>query len=227
MALILNIETSSTNCSVALAYNAVVIASKELNDGFSHSENLMIFVVDVMKMAKKKLSELNAIAINGGPGSYTGLRIGVSAAKGLCFGLNIPLMAIDSLSILSKQIIDIVRVENALYMPMIDARRMEIYSALLDYNLKFIEPITAKIINESSFDNYNPNQNIYYFGDGSDKCAEILKNKRQFKQCESIIHSAKCMASLSFEKYKNQQFEDVAYYVPNYLKEFYTNAKNV
>jgi tRNA threonylcarbamoyladenosine biosynthesis protein TsaB len=228
MSLILNIESSTTNCSVSIAKNGVCIALQEVNEGFSHSENLIVFVDNLLKDTETNVKDLNAIAVSAGPGSYTGLRIGVSSAKGLCFGLDTPLIAIDSLSIMTKQVLQTSEINSGdLLIPMFDARRMEIYTAVFDTNLKYIEPISAKIIIETSFIEYDNGNKVYYFGDGSNKCKEYFKRFKNFCHIDNLYPSSKYMSELSYLKFLDKKFEDVAYFEPNYLKDFYTKAKPI
>jgi tRNA threonylcarbamoyladenosine biosynthesis protein TsaB len=226
MALILNLETSSTNCSVSIAKNGILLHCKELNEGFSHSENLLQFVADVLQEIELDIKTINAVAVSSGPGSYTGLRIGVSAAKGFCFGLDIPLIAIDSLSVLANQVLENHMLESPfLLLPMFDARRMEVYSCILNEMLTIIDPISAVVLNELSYMHIDGEKNIYFFGDGANKAVSIFSNRPQFRQLENLIPSAKNMCDMSYKKFVEKKFEDIAYFEPNYLKEFYTNAK--
>lgn len=224
MAFILNIETSSTVCSVSLSKNGELISFKEINDGFTHAENLHVFIEEVIKKASITISQLNAIAISKGPGSYTGLRIGVSAAKGLAFTLNIPLIAIDTLQIITQSALQKDK-STAIYCPMIDARRMEIYTALYDANLNEQKNTEALIVDEKSVCQYEQYEHIYFFGDGMLKCKAILQSLKNASFIDSIIPSAKAMCKLSYKKYINKEFEDVAYFEPFYLKNFFFVTK--
>ncbi len=216
-AIILNIETTTKNCSVSLASNGQVIAIKEINDGaYSHGENLHVFIEDVLKDAVKTFADIRAIAVSKGPGSYTGLRIGVSAAKGLCFGLNIPLIAIDTLGSLAASIqID----EKAVTIPLLDARRMEVYSAVYDSNNKRLREIRAEVIDGHSFNEYLTMGKVYFLGDGAQKCKEIITHENAVF-LDGYFPSAQQMAQLSYHKYKISDTEDVAYFEPFYLKDF-------
>jgi len=226
MSLILNLETSSTNCSVALANKGTTVAYKDLNEGFSHSENLMLFIEDVLKQASIKLEGIDAVAISSGPGSYTGLRIGVSAAKGFCFGLKVPLIAVNSLLVLTEAVYKLQKHDSeTMFLPLFDARRMEVYSAVFDASGNIIETTAATIIDEHSFENLKSNHDVFYFGDGANKCEPYFLRFENFKFIEGIIPSAQHMAGISYQKYLNKEFEDVAYFQPNYLKEFHTTAK--
>lgn len=223
MVYILNIETTTKNCSVSLAENGKVIALKELNDNsYSHAEKLHVFIEEVIKKVSINFSDITAIAVSRGPGSYTGLRIGVSAAKGLCFALNIPLISVNTLLSLatSETIIEGVKV------PMLDARRMEVYTQVISKNNKILSKVEAKIIEESSFKDYLNKGAVYFFGDGAEKCKKIITHENAFF-IENKFPSAQQMAALSYDKYKKNDIEDVAYFEPFYLKDFIaTKAKN-
>jgi tRNA threonylcarbamoyladenosine biosynthesis protein TsaB len=212
---ILNIETSTRNCSVALAKNGKTIICKEIAEiGFSHAEKLHVFIEDIIKEAKINFSDLKAIAVSKGPGSYTGLRIGVSAAKGLCFALDIPLISINTLKVLAMQ----VSIESGVIIPMIDARRMEVYSAIFDHQFNKIRTIEAQILDENSFSEIE--EKIYIVGDSSDKAKTILTNRNITYLDEILFPSTNQMGQLSFEKFQNNDFEDLAYFEPFYLKDF-------
>lgn len=215
MSYILNIETATKNCSVALAKEGKTILCKEIaEEGYSHAERLHVFIEEIVKEAGITFSDLAAIAVSQGPGSYTGLRIGVSAAKGLCYALGIPLIAVDTLQTLASQI----TVSDGLIIPMIDARRMEVYSAVFDVNHQNKREIQAEIIDENSFQGYD--ETLYFIGDCAEKCKSVL-TKDNFVFLENIKYpSAKEMSRLSYEKYKISDTVDVAYFEPYYLKDF-------
>ena len=217
MALILNIETATKNCSVSLSEKGVVLAIKELNDGsYSHSENLHVFIDEVIKLAKKSLSDVDAIAASKGPGSYTGLRIGVSATKGLCFSLDKPLISISTLTSLANSIsID----KDACIIPLLDARRMEVYSAIFDNDYNQIREIKAEVIDSTSFLAFLNKGKVYFLGDGAEKCKDVIKHENAIF-LDGYFPSAKQMAKLSYAKYKKNDIEDVAYFEPFYLKDF-------
>ena len=212
---ILNIETATRNCSVSLAKSGKTIAYKEIADqGYTHAENLHVFIEEVLATASIKINDLNAVAVSCGPGSYTGLRIGVSAAKGLCYALKIPLIAVDTLNILAEKVTH----KNGLIIPMIDARRMEVYSAVFDENKNQIRTTQAEILTENSFSEYQ--ETIYFVGDSTEKAKTIL-NKPNFVFLDDIVFpSARDISSLAYEKYIQNHFEDVAYFEPFYLKDF-------
>ncbi len=215
MTYILNIETATKNCSVSVAKNGVTIACIEIAEtGYSHAERLHVFIEEILKVSEITFKDLSAIAVSQGPGSYTGLRIGISAAKGLCFALDIPLISIDTLQVLAN----CVSVEKGFVIPMIDARRMEVYSAIFDSKQHKIRETEAEIINENSFSEIS--ETIYFVGDCNDKCKTVL-TKTNFVFLDNIIYpTAQQMSALSFEKFYNNQFEDVAYFEPFYLKDF-------
>ena len=215
MTYILNIETSTKNCSVSIAKNGITIALRELaTEGYSHAEKLHVFIEEVLAEAKINYKELSAVAIGSGPGSYTGLRIGVSAAKGLCYALEIPLIAIESLQILARK----VSVSEGVIIPMLDARRMEVYCCVFDGALNIVEKTSAKILDENSFEDLNGP--IYIVGDCQEKCQSVLTDERFQFLPEYQYPSASEMGNLSFSKYESQQFEDVSYFEPFYLKDF-------
>jgi tRNA threonylcarbamoyladenosine biosynthesis protein TsaB len=211
---ILNIETATKNCSVALAQNGKTIIYKEISElGYSHAEKLHVFIEQILSEANISFKDLKAIAIGQGPGSYTGLRIGTSAAKGLCYALDIPLIAIETLALLAHQI----TIENGYIIPMLDARRMEVYSAIFDKNYHKIRAVEAQIIDENSFENIT--ENIYFIGDCNPKCQSVLIKNNFIFSDKIYLPSAKEMSKLSFEKMLNNDFEDLAYFEPLYLKE--------
>ena len=215
MPYILNIETATTNCSVALAKGGKTILCKEIaEEGYSHAERLHVFIEEIIKESGITFQDLTAIAVSQGPGSYTGLRIGVSAAKGLCFALDIPLIAVDTLQILASQ----AKVSNGLIIPMIDARRMEVYSAVFTPSFESKRAVQAEIISENSFEEFP--ETIYFVGDCAEKCKPVLTKENFIFLDEIKFPSAKEMSLLSFEKYQKNDFVDVAYFEPYYLKDF-------
>jgi tRNA threonylcarbamoyladenosine biosynthesis protein TsaB len=220
---ILNIETSTKACSVALHKNGELIVSREdVTTNFSHSEKLLKFISKLFSDAKLSLSDLDAIAVSMGPGSYTGLRIGVSTAKGLCYGLDIPLISISTLKAMSFGMA--LEIKADLYCPMIDARRMEVYSAFFDINNTEVRKIQADIIDENSYKK-ELEKKVVFFGDGSEKLIEKIKDKNAI--FVSDIHpSAKNMGLLSYQKFTKSLFEDLAYFEPFYLKDFVAGRKS-
>ena len=228
MALILCIETATTVCSVALAKDGKLIASREINEGYSHSENLTVFADEVLKEAKLKPADLNAVCVSKGPGSYTGLRIGVSAAKGFCYALEIPLISINTMCVLFEKIAmsRLVKMDDSkqLFCPMIDARRMEVYCTVFDVTRKEIKPTAAEIITENSFSDLFVDNTIYFFGDGAAKCKSIITHPNAVF-IENFTPSAVFMILEAENKFQQKQFEDVAYFEPFYLKEFIGTKK--
>ncbi len=222
MALILNLETATTVCSVALSENGHLLALKEINAGYTHAENLTVFIEEVMREAGKKMPELEAVSVSKGPGSYTGLRIGVSTAKGICYGLNIPLIGISTLKSLTKKVLSDHRllVTDHLLCPMIDARRLEVYCALYDKELQEVAGIQAKIMDERSFEEVLKTRMIYFFGDGAGKCKVMLAANPNARFIEDVHPSAAGMISFSEEAFRAGRFEDTAYFEPYYLKDF-------
>jgi len=219
--IILNIETSTKNCSVSIAENGKIIALKELVDmKYSHAEKLHPFISEVMKEGKVSLPQIDAVAVSKGPGSYTGLRIGVSAAKGLAFAFDIPLISVNTLQSLAMSI----QFESGVVIPMLDARRMEVYSAVFNTDFEQIRTIEAEIIDENSFQKYLDEGMVYLLGDGAQKCKEIITHPNAIF-IDDKFPSAKEMATLSYEKYIGNNLEDVAYFEPFYLKDFIANKE--
>lgn len=229
MALILNLETATTVCSVSLGKDGQLLAFKEHNGDYSHSENLTLFIEDVLQQAHVKLADIDAIAVSKGPGSYTGLRIGVSTAKGLCYSLNKPLIAINTLQHLSLSVSKNPKSKilspNSFLCPMIDARRMEVYCAIYDASNKEIKATAAEIIDENSFSDLLEKNQVLFFGDGAEKCKSILSQNKNAIFIDNIFPSATNMIALSEQAFTNKQFEDVAYFEPFYLKDFIAGKK--
>jgi tRNA threonylcarbamoyladenosine biosynthesis protein TsaB len=218
MALILNLESATTNCSVSLARNGEVLAFKEHNTpNYSHSEQLHVFIQEVLKDASFSMTDLDAIAVSKGPGSYTGLRIGVSAAKGLCFSLDIPLISIPTLLSMAaqanKRSFDFI-------IPVLDARRMEVYSAVFDNSLTEIRETRAEIVDELSFQEFIEKGSVLIIGSGAEKCKKPLENQKMVCFDSTVVPSAREMGRLSLNKFTSNDFEDVAYFEPYYLKDF-------
>lgn len=215
MSYILNIETATKNCSVALAKEGKTVLCKEIaEEGYSHAERLHVFIEEIIKEAGIRLQDLSAVAVSQGPGSYTGLRIGVSTAKGLCYALGIPLIAVDTLRVLASQ----VTVSSGLIIPMIDARRMEVYSAVFNQNLEKKREVCAEIITENSFEDLQ--ETVYFVGDCAEKCKPVLTKKNYVFLEDTKYPSAKEMSVLSYQKFKISDTVDVAYFEPYYLKDF-------
>lgn len=220
MIYILNIETATKNCSVSIGADGKTIALKELSEEqFNHAEKLHVFIQDILNEIGISLNDLNAISVSKGPGSYTGLRIGVSSAKGLCYALNIPLIAIDTLEILAHQL----NIEKGFIVPMIDARRMEVFTQVFSHDKKALNDPYALIVEENSFDSFN--DDIHLIGDGAFKCKELLNTEKFHYYDEFVYPSGSEMSLLSFQKYIENRIEDVAYFEPYYLKDFMLTTK--
>jgi len=219
LSFILNIETATKNCSVSIAKNGETITCREIaEEGYSHAEKLHVFIEEIIAETGISVHDLSAVAVSQGPGSYTGLRIGVSAAKGLCYALNIPLIAVDTLQTLASQ----AKVSDGKIIPMLDARRMEVYSAIFSTNLEIERPIQAEIIDENSFNTYT--ETLYFVGDCAEKCQSVL-TKENFVFLEDVKYpSAAAMSKISYDKYRISDTVDVAYFEPYYLKDFMITA---
>lgn len=216
MAVILCIETATTNCSVALAVDGKTVALKEKNTSkYSHAEKLHVFIDHIFKESGILREEIDAIAVSIGPGSYTGLRIGVSAAKGLAFSMDIPVIALNTLEILAQH----GSFEADFIIPMIDARRMEVYSAVFDSEIQEIDKTAAHILTENSYSQYLLKGKCFFLGDGSKKFEQLISSKNAVF-LQDKFPSASSMGKLAEAKYKIGDFENVAYFEPFYLKEF-------
>jgi tRNA threonylcarbamoyladenosine biosynthesis protein TsaB len=214
---ILAIETTTTICSVALSLNNELLAKKSIDNGYSHAENLTPFIETLLNEANISAGQLSAIAVSRGPGSYTGLRIGVSAAKGLCYALGIPLIAVDTLKAMTYGVI---QQAYDFFVPMIDARRMEVYAAVYDKNATVIQPVNPEILTEQSFQPLLSKGKTLFFGNGAEKSQQVITHSNAFFDIHNGLPDAQHIAHLAFEKYQNRQFEDVAYFEPFYLKAF-------
>lgn len=221
MGLILNLETATTNCSVSLAKDGKIIAIRENNTpNYSHAEQLHVFIEECFEEAQIKSPDLKAIAVSKGPGSYTGLRIGVSAAKGLCFALDIPLISIATLKSMAAQ----ASAECDFIIPVLDARRMEVYSAIFNTDLIQVRETKAEIIDENSFKQYYHSKTAYILGSGAEKIQGVLSNDTILFDL-TCVPSSKEMSKLSYQKFLEKDFEDVAYFEPYYLKDFMLQNK--
>lgn len=217
MALILSIESATKNCSVALAADGEVISLKEIHEEkFSHAEKLHSFILEVMASADRKLAEIDAVAVSKGPGSYTGLRIGVSTAKGLCYALDKPLVSVPTLESLARQV-EIA--DGGVIVPLLDARRMEVYSAVYNQEYAEIRETRAEIMEEGSFSDYLDEQSVCFLGDGAAKTQEVIKHPNAVF-IKDRYPSAREMAHIAERKVSDKQFEDLAYFEPFYLKDF-------
>jgi tRNA threonylcarbamoyladenosine biosynthesis protein TsaB len=223
MAVILSLETSSKVCSVAIHKDEVLLATSEVHINQSHASKLAELVSDVKKYSGIHWNELSAIAVSSGPGSYTGLRIGVSTAKGLCYSLNKPLIAASTLELLAFQMSRRLTY-NSFLCPMIDARRMEVYCRVTDAQLNEVTATEAKIIDANSFFDILDSQTLIFFGDGSTKCKAII-NHRNAIFVDDIYPMASQLGYRAFEKFVQNKVEDIVSFEPGYLKEFMVKTK--
>ena len=216
MVSILAIETSTSICSVAVHREGNLISLSEVSEPGTHAERLILLIEEVLEKAGLGFIELDAIAVSEGPGSYTGLRIGVSTAKGLAFGLNKPLIGVNTLQALASAV---PLEEGDLVIPVLDARRMEVYREVFDWKLDSIAALDAEVLSENSFQNFLENHRVYFLGDAVDKVKSLVQHENARFISDSSF-SARHMGRISFDKYEKAQFADLAYFVPNYLKEF-------
>tara|TARA_A100001011_G_scaffold74227_1_gene76129 strand:+ start:726 stop:1409 length:684 start_codon:yes stop_codon:yes gene_type:complete len=221
MSLILHIETASKNCSVALAKSGRLLALEEIATAhYSHAEQLHPFIQELFEATDFKVENLDSVAVSKGPGSFTGLRIGVAAAKGICFALDIPLIAINTLELMAQSHIND---KNRWLIPMLDARRMEVYTAVFDGAGKEIKPTWAEVLFPNSLGALLENQKAYVFGEGAKKFKTITENENLLFLDNYDFPSARQMVAMAYEAFKTKQFEDLAYFEPFYLKEFISN----
>jgi tRNA threonylcarbamoyladenosine biosynthesis protein TsaB len=216
MATILHIETATKVCSVALSLNGEIIQLQEFKDeGYSHGEQLTVLIRKVLDLQGITTQNLSAVSVSAGPGSYTGLRIGVSTAKGLCYALNIPLISVDTLQSMAEVARIVYPFSNLC--PMIDARRMEVFSLITNFEAEILKPVSADVLDENSYLDFEP---FVCFGDGAKKMEELWAN-RNIEFDLDLEPSAKGQIAIAYQKFLKQEFEDVAYFEPAYLKEFY------
>lgn len=221
MSCILNIETSTDVCSVAISDSGQVIFNKEDHPGPNHAVKLGVYVDEALDFLDSHGLPLEAVAVSCGPGSYTGLRIGVSMAKGICYGRGVKLIAVPTLELMAVPVLlgEHPEEEDALIVPMLDARRMEVYAEVLDRALKVVRPIQADIVDADTYKEYLDQHHVYFFGNGAAKCMETI-NHPHAHLVEGIEPLAKNMAPLAEKRFAEGKFEDVAYFVPFYLKDF-------
>ena len=223
MALILSIETSTAVCSVALHENGTLLSVMELHQEYSHASKLAPLVNELIRVSDVKLEKVNAIAVSAGPGSYTGLRIGTSLAKGLCYALDIPLVAVPTLKVLAAGVAKFHFGDNFLC-PMIDARRMEVYCQLFRENLDEYEPVKSVIVDGSSFEKYLEVKPVIFLGNGAFKCREVIVHENA-KFLPDMNPSAAVLGELAYEKFNRGDLENLFDFVPHYLKEFFFKKK--
>jgi tRNA threonylcarbamoyladenosine biosynthesis protein TsaB len=225
--LILHIETSTNICSIAVSENGQCLFSKSDSEGMNHAALLSVFIAEAMEFLKSTSKKPDAVAVSSGPGSYTGLRIGVSTAKGLCYGLDIPLIAVSTLEVLTANALQITETTaNSLFCPMIDARRMEVYAAIYNQEGIIQREISADIIDENSYNEILESHIVYFFGNGAEKCKTTLTHSNA-RFIDGMYPLAENMIILAEKAYNEKKFVDVAYFEPFYLKEFYTTAAKI
>jgi tRNA threonylcarbamoyladenosine biosynthesis protein TsaB len=229
MSLLLSLETSTQSCSVALHKDGVLVTSKIMTVPRSAASQLAVMIEEVMKDSGVAMKELNGIVVTSGPGSYTGLRIGVATAKGVCYALNIPLLSVNTLELMAFQYLKTatpeIKKNNLLLCPMLDARRMEVYCAVFDMNLNSIEPIKAKIIDATSFNELLNNHQVIFFGEGADKCRGMI-NHTNAQFIAQLIPQASFLGEIGYKKYNQGAFEELVSFEPFYLKDFLIKKPN-
>lgn len=221
MSCILNIETSTNVCSVAVSENGACIFNKEDREGPNHAVLLGVFVEEALSFIDSHAIPLDAVAVSCGPGSYTGLRIGLSMAKGICYGRDVKLIAIPTLELMCVPLLlnEKVAEDNALLCPMLDARRMEVYAQITNKALQTVKETSADIVEANTYDEYLQDNVVYFFGNGAEKCKEVITHPNA-RFIEDIVPLAKNMFPLAEKRMAEERFEDVAYFVPFYLKDF-------
>tara|TARA_B000000475_G_scaffold257845_1_gene239416 strand:+ start:5185 stop:5883 length:699 start_codon:yes stop_codon:yes gene_type:complete len=220
---ILCIDTTSEFCSISLFENKILIENSNSKIERSHSKLIIKLIDDILTNNKLKAKELDAFSISKGPGSYTGLRIGLSSIKGFCYALDKPLIALNTLKVLAESALEYIEDKDSILCPMVDARRMEVYTKTFNYKLNELTKDQALILEKDSFENYK-DKNVYFFGDGSYKFKEIV-NKKNFIFLNNINPNSKFMGQLSYDKFINKDFEDLSSFEPNYIKDFYLIKK--
>ncbi|MGL4598338.1 MAG: tRNA (adenosine(37)-N6)-threonylcarbamoyltransferase complex dimerization subunit type 1 TsaB [Bacteroidia bacterium] len=223
--MILHLETSTSVCSVAISHDGAILSLVELDEPNKHAEVLTVFCERALREAGVGASALQAVSVSGGPGSYTGLRIGVSTAKGFCYALKIPLIAIDTLQGMAAGMTSSINDPDALFCPMIDARRMEVYCAFYDASLNTIHEVAPVVMEEKIFADILDKQVVWFSGDGMPKCKELLSNHRNARFTDAGIPSAQHLVALAEQKFSQNTFVDLAYYEPFYLKTFQPGPK--
>ncbi|MCW5912203.1 MAG: tRNA (adenosine(37)-N6)-threonylcarbamoyltransferase complex dimerization subunit type 1 TsaB [Cyclobacteriaceae bacterium] len=219
MARLLSLETSTQVCSVAIHQQGELLAFREIKEPRSAASQLAVMIDAVMKESGMQAAMLNGVVVASGPGSYTGLRIGVATAKGICFALDLPLVAVNTLDLLAWQAKKLLSDTSALLCPMLDARRMEVYCKVVDFNLTEVEPTQAKIVDENSFNSYLEKTTVYFIGEGATKCREIITHANA-KFLDEVVPNAVPLGEMGIQKWHRQDFEDVASFEPYYLKDF-------
>lgn len=226
MATILHIETSTEVCSVAVSQDGLCVFEREDREGPNHAVKSGVFIDEALSHIDSQLLTLDAVAVSGGPGSYTGLRIGVSTAKGVCFGRDARLISVPTLEVLCVPVLlqEKVKEDDALLCPMLDARRMEVYAALFDRSLREVRPTQADIVDSDTYRTFLDERPVYFFGNGAAKCMEVI-NHPNARFIEGVVPLARWMFPLAERRFFDQKFEDVAYFEPFYLKDFVAKMK--
>lgn len=232
MALLLSLETSTQCCSVALHDDGVLVAFRVIQTPRSAASQLAVMIDGVFRTSKNRPLDVKGIIVTAGPGSYTGLRIGVATAKGLCYALNIPIVSVNTLELMAYQFLEMevlkkdIHVNNAILCPMLDARRMEVYCALLDQNMNYLEQVQAKVIDDESFRGIIESKSIFFFGEGADKCKAIIKhaNAHFFS---GVVPLASSLGVIGYKKWKECAYEDLVSFEPFYLKDFLIKKPNL
>ena len=225
MATILHIETSTEVCSVAVSQDGLCVFEREDREGPNHAVKSGVFIDEALSHIDSQLLTLDAVAVSGGPGSYTGLRIGVSTAKGVCFGRDAQLISVPTLEVLCVPVLlqEKVKEDDALLCPMLDARRMEVYAALFDRSLREVRPTQADIVDGDTYRAFLDERPVYFFGNGAAKCMEVIDHPNA-RFIEGVVPLARWMFPLAERRFFDQKFEDVAYFEPYYLKDFVAKA---
>lgn len=224
MSIILSIDTSTAVCSAAIHRDAKLMANADLYLEKSHSNSLNPLIEQLLQHCDLKMQDVNAIAVSSGPGSYTGLRIGLSTAKGLCYALGIPLISVSSLDSMTTQVLSFHTSDQSIFIPLLDARRMEVFYKVSNAHFADVETMANLIIEEDSFSQYlDNNDKIFLFGNGAEKTWKVVREKSEkFQWIDNINPSAQYYGEMAFAKFENKQFEDLAYFAPNYGKEFFS-----
>ncbi len=225
MALILSLETSSKECSVALHKNGELLDARLIAEDQAHASKLAVLITEVFKNTGTPMRELKAVTVSAGPGSYTGLRIGTSTAKGICFSLDIPLIAVPTLDLLVFQFLQTNKDCQGLFCPMIDAKRMEVYCQVVDNGLKVVLPVAPKVIEQTAFAELLATQKMFFFGDGSLKCKPVINSVNAIF-IDGIKPNASSLGLLAASRYAGQKFEDLVNFTPLYVKDFIAKKAN-
>ncbi len=218
MSLLLSLETSTEVGSVALHKDGKLLTTSEVHIQYSHASKLAVLIEQVLVNAGMNAKQLDAVAVTSGPGSYTGLRIGTSTAKGLCFALDIPLLAVGSLELMAYQVSKSLT-EDILLCPMIDARRMEVYCLVANRSLEILQPTQPVIIEADGFAHFLTENKVLFFGNGATKCKDVIDSQHAM-YLDDINPLASHLGELAFQKFKKNEIEDLINFEPNYLKEF-------